>query len=296
MKKTQTIAFFVFMFGIFALFPIYSDPVTPALLNADPSKPAPKIINYGYNRFIPSPYTKKNQVVTFDSPEGIKFFERSKHKTAFFKLAPHYSPQQTITNCGIASSIIILNTLYATNGKTPPLSLQGSHYDSQKNTIYGQYIWTENNFYTPQIQQKLDRAVVEGHKKVDNCFILGVSLDQLADTLKLQGLNVKAVHVKAITKEGIEQFRELVKSVAANPTQYLIAHYSLAVYLNDEGGHYSPIGAYDENSDSILILDTWAAANGWIWVKLEDLYQSMHTLDGESYRGYLLVNSQLQSL
>lgn len=73
----------------------------------------------------------------------------------------------------------------------------------------------------------------------------------------------------------------------------MIAHYQLDLYLEESGGHYSPIAAYDEKSDSVLILDTWAAANTWIWVKLEDLYKSMNTLDGKNYRGYLIVKNSL---
>lgn len=169
---------------------LFADPVTEELLTDEKIKPT--VVDFGYNKFKPSPYSKQVVAIPFDSPEGIQLFEQSKHKKAFFKLAPHYSPQQTITNCGIRSSVIILNTVYAEAKKTPPISISGSHYDKSNNTIYGQFMWIEPNFYTPQVRKKLDQAVVEGKKQVDNCYVLGVSLDQLADTLRLQGLSVEA--------------------------------------------------------------------------------------------------------
>lgn len=292
MKKINYASFILCAISLCTLPLLQADPVTSELLNDSRSGTGkPKIINYGYNKFITSPYSKKIAVISFDSPEGIARFEQSKYKNSFFKLAPHYVPQQTITNCGIASAVIILNTIYANAGKTPPLSLTGSHYDREKNTVFGQFIWTENNFYTPKIVEKLDQAVIEGQKKVNNCYLLGVTLDQLTESLKLQGVNAKAYPAKANNKESIEQFRAHVKAVTANPTQYMIAHYTLGVYLEDEGGHFSPVAAYDEASDSVLILDTWAAANSWIWIKLEDLYRSMNTLDGKTYRGYILIDT-----
>lgn len=266
----------------------FGDPVTPKVLKTDP-----KLVNFGYNKFIPSPYSNKLVVVTFDSPKGVTFFERSTRKNAFFKLAPHFAPQQTITTCGIASGVIILNTLYADSGKTPPLSLGGSFYDSDNHTVYGEYIWTEENFFTPRVAKILDPAVIIGDKKVNGRYELGVTLDQLANALKLHGLKVTTRHAECASKFEIGKFRRLVKAITRNPTQYMIVNYSLTLYQKDGGGHFSPIAAYDEISDSVLILDTWSASNCWLFVKLEDLYKSMNTLSDGSYRGYLLICANL---
>ncbi len=262
MSIMKKIYFLIIVFGA-----AFADPVTEELLQRA------KIVNYGYNKFAPSPYSKKIVAVPFDSPEGITIFERSKHKKAFFKLAPHYSPQQTITTCGISSGVIILNTIYANEGKTPPISLSGSYFDEANNTIEGEFIWTEENFL----------AAVEGN------YVLGVALNQLSDILKLQGLKVTAHSAASSNKEDIERFRRQVKTLMENPVSYMIANYSLTLYLKDGGGHFSPVAAYEEASDSVLILDTWAGTNSWVWVKLEDFYKSMNTIADDTFRGYLLI-------
>lgn len=251
----------------------------------------PTVVNYGYNKFVPSPYSGTIVVVAFDSDEGISIFENSRYKKAFFKLSPHYSPQQDIASCGIASSVIILNTIYANLGITPPLSKRGSWYVPEDNTLYGLFMWTEKNFYNHRVSDVINQKVVEGDKKINNLYDLGVSLDKLTLVLNLQGLKAKAYHATNADLSAISQFRELVKKIMAQPTYYMIANYNLNVYAAESGGHFSPVAAYDEESDSVLILDTWAASNTWIWIKLTDFYQSMNTLDGKTYRGYILINA-----
>lgn len=267
------------LFFILSCSCLFGDVVTPKILRCC----HPEIVNFGYNKF------KKNVVVPFNSKKGIAIFEQAKYKTAFFKLAPHYAPQQTITTCGIASGVIILNTLYAEAGKTPPISLSGSFYDRDENIVYGQFIWTEENYFTPKVSQFLDRAVVEGRKKLSSSYVPGVSLNQLAKSLELHDLDLSIHHVKSTTPEDVDAFRRLVKSVTEKPSRYLIVNYSLTLYLKEGGGHFSPIAAYDQESDRVLILDTWSASNIWIWVKLEDLFLSMHTKDSATFRGYLLI-------
>lgn len=251
---------------------------------------SPHVVNFGYNKFVPNSYSE-SLPTTLDSDEGIAIFEHSKCKKAFFKLSPHFSPQAHINSCGIASAVIILNTVYATSDKAFPLSKKGSWYVPEENTLYGQFLWTEDNFYNKKVAHLIDRRVVEGKKKIDGQYQPGVTLNQLTLALKRQGLKVKAYHVEDTERSSIDQFRRLVKKLTANPTHYIIANYNLNVYLSDSGGHFSPLAAYEDVSDSILILDTWSAANTWVWVKLVDLYQSMNTLDGIHYRGFILVNA-----
>jgi hypothetical protein len=57
-------------------------------------------------------------------------------------------------------------------------------------------------------------------------------------------------------------------------------------------GHFSPIGAYDEASDSVLLLDTARFKYGPHWVKLDLLFDALIPLDpstGKS-RGYMILS------
>ena len=56
------------------------------------------------------------------------------------------------------------------------------------------------------------------------------------------------------------------------------------------GGHISPLGAYDERSESFLIMDVNPNRAPWVWVRSEDLIAAMRTFDTVENRGYLLVS------
>jgi hypothetical protein len=57
-----------------------------------------------------------------------------------------------------------------------------------------------------------------------------------------------------------------------------------------KNGHLSPVGAYDERSDSFLILDVNPSISHWGWVKADALLKAMRTLDTIENRGYLIVS------
>lgn len=253
----------------------------------------PTFVDYGYNKFTVSPYSDTIAVTAFDTEDGIAYFESSEYKKAFFILSPHYAPQQNINSCGIASAVMILNTVYANNGEQPPISWQGSWFVPEDNTVYGTYLWTEDNFYNKKTDKIVTKDVVEGRKKINGKYVPGVTLDQLTALLNIQGLTATAYHADTATQNDIDNFRTLVKEITTNPTQYMIANYNLNVESALNGGHFSPLAAYDEISDTVLILDTWSAFACWVWIKLEDFYKSMNTKDGSTYRGYILVDAAL---
>ncbi len=253
--------------------------------------PLPTVIEFSYNNFTLSPYSQSMAAIPFDSDEGIAIFERSDYKKAFFKLAPHYAPQQMICSCAIASAVIILNAVDAHSGQAPPLSKKGACYVPETNTLYAQYVWTEDNFYNDNVSNTIDRPLLEGKEKVCGAYQRGLELDRLTLALNLQGLTAEAHHVVSANTDDIEAFRNTVKIMTANPIKYLIVNYNVAIYDRQGGGHVSPVAAYEAITDTVLILDTAADANGWLWIKLTDLYQSMHTMDSCSYRGYILIDA-----
>jgi len=251
------------------------------------------IINFGYAKYTFSPYSGAIVVTPFDSETGMERFQQSKFKKAFFKLAPHYAPQQHITTCGIASSVMVLNTIYAGNKLTPPVSVSGSWVAPEYKEVYANFVWTEENFFNSKIAGILSRDVVEGKTKVDGDYDVGVGLDKLAKVLSLQGLQSKAYHIDQVSNSGLDQFRSIIKQITANPDTFMIANYNLQIQSEIDGGHFSPIGAYDEISDSVLVIDTWSAFAPWVWINLYDLYHSLHTLDAKTYRGYILVDTKI---
>ena len=56
------------------------------------------------------------------------------------------------------------------------------------------------------------------------------------------------------------------------------------------GGHISPLGAYDESSESFLIMDVNPNRAPWVWVRSDELIAAMRTFDTVENLGYLLVS------
>lgn len=256
---------------------------------------SPTIYDYGYEKYTVSTYSNTLAVLSYNTQEGISRFNSSQYKVPFYNLSTHYSPQSNILSCGIASAVIMLNTIYSTLGKQPPLSKTGSFYNLQDGYIDGNFTWTEDNFFNDNVKGYLDQEVIYGRKKVDGNYVVGVTLDQLTQALNLQGLQANAVHVDSSTDANIEGFRELLKSTLGGNSSYMIVNYNLNVMSALNGGHFSPVGAYDQASDSVLIIETWNAFAPWEWIKVYDLYKSMNTQDGNSYRGYIMINANKAS-
>jgi hypothetical protein len=70
---------------------------------------------------------------------------------------------------------------------------------------------------------------------------------------------------------------------------YVIVNYRRRDVGQPGGGHISPLGAYDEATDSVLVMDVNPASAGWVWMPVATLIRGMRTLDTVENRGYILV-------
>ena len=85
------------------------------------------------------------------------------------------------------------------------------------------------------------------------------------------------------------KFREIAKKILNDKNNFLVANFDGKIFGNKTGGHISPIVAYDEKSDSLLVLDVALHKNPWYWVDLQEMMTAMNSKDGENFRGYLIA-------
>jgi hypothetical protein len=71
---------------------------------------------------------------------------------------------------------------------------------------------------------------------------------------------------------------------------YVIINFRREAVGQKGGGHISPLGAYDAQSDSFLVLDVNPAAAGWTWMTAATLVKGMRTFDTVENRGYVVVS------
>ena len=124
-------------------------------------------------------------------------------------------------------------------------------------------------------------------------FDPGLKLTELKGVLESYQLAVQKYPADLDVDRGAEMFRERIKAALSEKNQFVLINYKSDMVGQLGSGHISPLGAYDEESDSVLVLDVAGYQNPWLWIPLHDLYASMHTKDGGSYRGIVTLNKEI---
>jgi len=120
------------------------------------------------------------------------------------------------------------------------------------------------------------------------------TLDKVTDLIRVRsGLTATAIHAGDGPGEGdLAAFRQQVQQNATNVGDYMIVNYSLGYLagLGEGGGHCSPVAAYDEQEDLVLLLDPRGHSR-WAWLPLAGVYEAMNTTDDVSaaHRGWVMV-------
>ncbi len=253
-----------------------------------------KSFTFHYDQYPPSKYSDQIAVVNWNSEEGIERFNRAE-KDAFFRLAHHFKPQNNPANCGQAASTVVLSAIYELNKKPFPVIEEWPIAIGDKKYPLQYRLINETNFFNEETDKVLDRRAISLKiTKKDGNFGGGIDMEELQKMLSIHGVKSKVVNVDKFNEEKLEVFRKLVKKSLTSDKEFLILNYDHS-YKGLMGGHFSPVAAYDQKSDSVLILDVAAHRNPWIWINLSDLYHAMNTKNyaGTSYRGYLIVSTKL---
>lgn len=255
-----------------------------------------KSMTFHYNQYPESAYSKKVAVVNWNSKEGIERLERTPFKGDFYRLGHHYKPQTNPAICGQAAATVVVSAIYELNQKPFPVIEEWPITIADKKYPLQYRLINESNFYNEATDKVLDRRAISMKvTKKDGNFGGGIDIDELQKMLKIHGVKSKLVNVEKFNEENLAAFRTLVKEVVNSNKEFLVLNYDHS-YKSLMGGHFSPVAAYDEKSDSILMLDVAAHRNPWIWINLSDVYHAMNTQNyaKTAYRGYLVVNTKLK--
>lgn len=257
-----------------------------------------KSMTFHYDQYPASAYSKQVAVVNWNSEEGISRLERSKYKGDFYRLAHHFKPQINPAACGQGAATVVLSAIFELNHKPFPVIEEWPIAFGDKKYPLQYRLINESNFFNEETDQVLDRRTISMKiTKKDGSFGGGIDLDELQKMLKIHGVKSKLVNVKEYNEKDLAGFRDLVKQVVNSSKDFLVLNYDHS-YKSLMGGHFSPVAAYDEKSDSVLMLDVAAHRNPWIWINLSDVYHAMNTQNyaKTAYRGYLVVSSEAKNL
>lgn len=211
-----------------------------------------------------TPLAEPPQWEPWDSPEGLSRFQSSDAKENFWKLTRFYEAQIRPTYCSVASTVMALNALSV---KAP------------KSKFLGKYtMFTQEEFFTETISAIIDQQDVAKR---------GLALANLELVLKAFPITVLKFEAQQLASEDI---RQLLITALKNPNQVVLTLFHRKELGQTGGGHWSPLAAYDTNSDSFLIMDVAKFKYPPAWVDASALIHAMQTSNmyGQS-RGFIIL-------
>ena len=205
--------------------------------------------------------------IAINNADGQGLFEASKEKGAFWRAYRFFEQQETQTFCGVASSVIALNSLAIPGPVAIP-------------ALANKKLFTQGSFFTPK---------TEAIRPVEKVRKTGYPLAQLGDTIRTHGVKVTTVHV--VDGFSTKRMRQELCEAIRNENALVIINYFRPYVGQQGGGHFSLIGAYEEKTDRFLIMDVNRINHPSVWIRAQHLYNALNTVDKEvkMNRGYLIV-------
>lgn len=215
-----------------------------------------------WNKYLrtppPDPQPMPSHLIALESEAGRSLLADSRAVADYPSLTTNFVPQSRRAFCGVASALTTLNAAGATQ--------------------------------TPLDQRALfaDPDVTVHPLKVS---FTGMSLRDFGELLRAHGANVTVVHA---SESDIGQFRDIVRSNLAREGDYLLVNYQRSHLGQTPMGHISPVAAYHEGTDRLLVLDVAAHKYPPTWVELETMWEAMYAPLGpktSTTRGFLVVHA-----
>jgi hypothetical protein len=229
-------------------------------------------------------------LVAFASEEGMARLARSTARADFPALANQFEAQYNTVFCGPATAAIVLNALVGRSDEAPR---DAARFRPEDFT----YVRAQSALTLPRYTQ--DSVIDKGQKKRSQVFgepvaignkqvpDSGYQVRQLDALIKAHGIPTRLVIVDGGVTD--EQIRAELDQNLRRAGDYAIVNYRRRDVGQQGGGHISPVGAYDRESDSFLVLDVNPGAARWVWMPTATLAKGMRTFDTIENRGFILV-------
>ncbi len=211
--------------------------------------------------------TLTDNLISFDTDEGKNLLLKSKSTEDFFPLTMQFVTQDNQAYCGVASIVMVLNSL----GIPAPESPEYKPYR----------VFTQDNFFSNQAAVKVISPGVVSRQ--------GMTLQELGKLLESYQVKTQVYHAG---NTSLEEFRKLAADNLKQSDNFIIINYLRKAIGQKTGGHISPLAAYNQETDRFLILDVSRYKYPPVWVKTEDLWKAMNTVDSTSgkTRGFVFVS------
>ncbi len=210
-----------------------------------------------------------DNLIDLRSQQGEQLLRESNAFESYVPLSSNFLTQKNQAFCGVASIVIVLNTLEI----PAPTSPEYQPY----------HTFTQDNVLDERTEGILPREVLMKQ---------GMTLDQLGRLLELRPVEAEVRHA---ADGSLDEFRSAARKHLANG-RAVIVNYLRKAIGEERGGHISPLAAYDAQTDEFLILDVARYKYPPVWVKTPELFAAMNTIDAANQnktRGYVLIRKLL---
>ena len=209
-----------------------------------------------------------DDLINLNSDHGARLLIESEAMDAYWPLSIHFVTQKNQAFCGVASMVMVLNAL----GVPAPTTPEFEPFRT----------FTQDNVLNERTEKIRPQAILAQK---------GMTLDQFGEVLGTYAVNVDVHHAG---DSSLDEFRSLATEYLGAPDRYVIANYLRDAIGQERGGHFSPVAAYDADTDRFLILDVSRYKYPPIWVEADDLFAAMDTSDSDNdgrTRGFVLVSA-----
>jgi glutathione gamma-glutamylcysteinyltransferase len=248
-----------------------------------PPLPEPKYSVH--KRILPASLT------ALSSPKGREYLLHSLTQNSaesYWALMEQFVNQSDPAFCGITTLMMVMNTM----------------------CIDPNVRWKSGWRFFGSEEVLLDRCCLS----MERISRVGVTLEEFRMLAKCHGLSVELKrpfpsdehekqrpftgkhhhHHRPTEFKSLECFREDVKRVLTTPESksILVVSFSRAALEQTGDGHFSPIAAYHEPSDQVLVLDVARFKYAPYWVPVQEMYRAMQPKDSATKRsrGWFVLN------
>lgn len=201
--------------------------------------------------------------VYLNTPDGEQRLIGARLRQPFFAMQPYVETQQNLAFCGPASIVAVMNSL----GTPRPA----------ESRLYPYNFYTQDNIFNTDTQRVKSFVMVSTR---------GMTLADMAGFFTALGVKARVYYADELN---LDRLRALLKAALAKPETRIVANFDRKVLDQEGGGHQSPLAAYDEASDSVLMLDVAKFKYPPSWIPLGNMLEAMRTRDPDSGRSRGLV-------
>ena len=230
---------------------------------------------------------QSQKIEIWNSSEGLHRLDQSNFKEDFYQLINFYQAQINPLYCAVATGTMLLNALNYDEISSQKIS----EISKPNGELIPFNLYTQQGFLNDQTDEIKNRDIIEYKERTfDGNYDPGLALGDFAAILeKVYRLQTDVFYVSENNKRGRERFRQNLRDVLNDHDSFIVVNFDGKILGQKTNGHISPLAAYDEKTDSVLVLDTALHKNQWYFVSIEKLFAAMNSRDGDNFRGYAIV-------